>query len=149
MHEQLAAPDKFHYEKDLLVCLEHVLHTNQEWMVCLLEDFLFQQRGLNLIVIQYDILSEGFHGIDAARVHLLDQEHLSKTSLANHTLDNEIFQLSRLFLWLSLKEGIGPHLGYLGILRLHLIEATIAPLLRTAAYAQEVATSRCLTRGPS
>jgi len=40
MHKQFATAHKLHYEKNLLFGLENVLHTNQEWMISLLQ-YLF------------------------------------------------------------------------------------------------------------
>jgi hypothetical protein len=42
MHKKLTTPDELHNEKDLLLSLEHILHTYQEWMVSLLKNFFLK-----------------------------------------------------------------------------------------------------------
>ena len=44
MHEQLSTPYKLHDEEDLEVSLEHVLHTNEERVVSLLQN-IFLEHG--------------------------------------------------------------------------------------------------------
>ena len=106
MHEQLPASHEFHYEKDLLICLKNVLHSNQEWMVGFLQNLFFKQSGLNLIIVKNDILTKGLHGKDASRVRFFNKEHFTKTSFSDNTFDLEVFQLCRLFRLLPLEKGI-------------------------------------------
>lgn len=114
-------------------------------MVRFLKNLFLQQGGLDLVIVQYDVLPERLHRVDAARVPLLHQEHLSKTALSNHTLDNEILQLRGLLLWLPLEKCIGAHLGDFGILRLHLIEA--AKFAAVAAIVAHIQVASLAARG--
>ena len=103
MHKELSAPHKFHYEEDFLVCLEDVLHANQEGVVRLLQDVLLEQSRLNLVVVKNDVFPQRLHGVDATSVRLLHEENLSKTTLSNDTLNLEVLQYCFLLCWLSLE----------------------------------------------
>jgi len=101
MHKQLSTSDELHDEENLKVSLEDILHTNEERMISFLQDIFLEHSRLNLIVVQNDVLSEGFHGIDRARVFLLDKEHFSKTSLTNNFDDLEGIKTCRHFILLQ------------------------------------------------
>lgn len=103
-------------------------------MISLLKNLFLKKRGLDLIIVEYDVLPERLHGVDASRVGLLHQEDLSKTAFADNTLDYEVLQLRCLLLRLALEESIGPHLCDLCVLLLHLIVA--AELAHGAARAE-------------
>ncbi len=51
VHEQLAAPNKPHDEENLGLSLEHVVHANKEWVICLHQDFLLEFGALNLVIV--------------------------------------------------------------------------------------------------
>jgi hypothetical protein len=64
VHEQLTSSDESHDEEDLLVSLEHIVHTNQEGMISLEQDFFFQLCAFYLVIIDDHILSQRLHGIN-------------------------------------------------------------------------------------
>ncbi len=92
MHEKLTTSHKPHDEENLRLCLEHIAHPNKEGMISLHENFFFKLGALNLIVIEDDIFSEGFHSINFVRTFLLNQEDLTKATSANDFLDNKVLQ---------------------------------------------------------
>ena len=100
MHKQLTTSDKLHNEEDFKIRLEYKLHTNKEWMICLLQDIFFKHGGFNLVIVQNDILPERLHGIDRASVILLDKEHFSKTTFSNDLDNLEGIKTCRLFILL-------------------------------------------------
>ena len=57
VHEQLSSSDESHHEEDLLLSLEDVVHTDEEWMVCLHHNVLLKLCALNLVVVDDNILS--------------------------------------------------------------------------------------------
>lgn len=62
--EELSSSHESHDKEDLLVGLEHVAHTNEEWMVGLQEDIFLQFGRLDLVILNNDILAERLHGED-------------------------------------------------------------------------------------
>ena len=110
MHEQLTSSNKLHNEEDLLVCLENVLHTHQEWVISFQQNILLQKCTFDLIVIQNDVLSETLHCVDRLVGDLLHQEHFSKTTSANDTLYLEIFKIDFLLILVSLEHSVGSSL---------------------------------------
>jgi hypothetical protein len=58
MHKQFTTSDEPHYEKYLLLSLEHVVHTYQEWVIGLHQYILFELGAFNLIVINNNIFSK-------------------------------------------------------------------------------------------
>ena len=106
VHEELTAPDELHHEENLLVSLENIFHADQEWVVSLHEDILFQKCGLDLVIIEDDVLSQRLHGIYSLILNFLDQEDFTKTSFANHTDDLEILELSLFFFLVFHEEGV-------------------------------------------
>ena len=58
MQEQLSSSDKLHDKEDFEVCLEHVFHTNQEWMISFEQDLLLQKGALYLFVVDNHIFSK-------------------------------------------------------------------------------------------
>ena len=92
VHEKLTTSHKPHDEEYLRLCLEYIAHANQEGMISLHENLFFKLSALNLIVIEDDIFSEGFHCIHFLRALLLYKEDLTKATSADDLLDNEVLQ---------------------------------------------------------
>ena len=90
VHEEFTTSDEAHDEENLLVRLEHVAHTNQKRVVSLQQDVLFQSRGLHLIILNDDILSQGLHGVNIVRIPLLDQKDFSEGATTDDGLDHEV-----------------------------------------------------------
>ena len=72
MHEELTTSHEAHDEEDLRLCLEHVVHANEERMIGLHENLLLKLGAFDLIVVEDDIFSKGFHGINLLGILLLD-----------------------------------------------------------------------------
>ena len=66
-------------------------------MVRLQQYLLLQESGFNLVVVDYDIFSQRFHGINFLGVGFLHQEHFSKTTSSYDRSDDEIFQVNFTF----------------------------------------------------
>lgn len=90
MHKQLSSSYESHDKEDLGFSLENIAHSNQERMLSFKENLFLELSGLNLVVLNDDILAKGLHGKDLSRVLLLHQEHLSKTASSDHFLDDEV-----------------------------------------------------------
>ena len=57
VHEKLATSDESHDEENLLLSLEHVAHSDEEWVIRLQKDIFLQSGRLDLIVLDDNILS--------------------------------------------------------------------------------------------
>lgn len=93
VREELSSPHKIEDKENLVLGLEDVLETNQEWMIHILENLLLQVSGLYLVILKNDILPQSLHGIDIVFVAtglLLYQKHLSKTTLTYDCQNLEI-----------------------------------------------------------
>lgn len=99
--EQLTSLDKLHEEVDTELVLEDVFHVDEERMVNLTQDILLKLNVLHLLVLQNDVLSDAFHGVELASCCVLYKEHFAKGALADHLADLEIFQGR----WLLLVSG--------------------------------------------
>ena len=99
VHEQLTTSDELHHEKYLEVCLEHELHTDEEWMISFLQDVLLEHGRLNLVVVENNILPEGLHRVHCLGVLFLHEEHLAKATFSNDLLDLEGVQISWFFVF--------------------------------------------------
>jgi hypothetical protein len=55
VHEEFTTPHETHNEEDLLVGLEDVVHTNQEWVISLQQDIFFKLGAFDLVVLQDNI----------------------------------------------------------------------------------------------
>mmetsp|Transcript_42273 Transcript_42273/g.40497 ORF Transcript_42273/g.40497 Transcript_42273/m.40497 type:complete len:264 (-) Transcript_42273:562-1353(-) len=117
MHEQFSSSHESHHEEYFLLCLEHIVHSHQERMVCLEKDLLFELGTFYLIVVDDDILPETFHGIHLFAALLLHQEHLTKASSPNDFPNDEILEADLLVSFLgvegltSLSEGLSIQLA--------------------------------------
>lgn len=128
VHEKLTTTDKLHDEKDLHVSLENELHTNEEWMIGLLQDIFLEHSRLNLIVIQNDIFSQGFHSVDCLGILLLDQKDFSETTLSNDLNDLEGIKTSwcLILFQASLENGVCTHfseflIGLINLCSVHIL----------------------------
>ena len=111
MHKKFTTSDKLHNEEYFLIGLEHVFHTDQKWMISFLQDFLLEQSGLNLIIIEDDVLSQGLHGINSIRTRFLYEEYFTETAFSNYTFDDKIFEPNIFFILIFREECIGSLFG--------------------------------------
>ena len=96
MHEQFSSSHEPHHEEYFLVCLEDIVHSHQERMVCLEEDFLLELGAFYLVVVDDDVLPETFHGVYLLVALLLHQEHLPEAPPPNDFPNDEILETDRL-----------------------------------------------------
>ena len=61
--EKLSTLDELHDEVDAEGFLENVVHTNDEWMVYLVENKLFDLQWLNRLVLDNNIFADNLHGV--------------------------------------------------------------------------------------
>lgn len=96
MAEKFATFDKLHEEVDTELVLEDVLHIDKEGMIYRPQDILLQLNVLHLLILQNYILPDALHRIQFLSLRVLDEEHFTESTLANHFADLEIFELGRL-----------------------------------------------------
>lgn len=105
MHEQFTASHESHNEENLRLCLEDVMHANQEGMIGLHQNLFLELRGLHLIVVENDVLPQRFHRINFSSVFFLDEEDLSEAASADDLLNSEVLE-GHLFVALLGVEGL-------------------------------------------
>ena len=120
MHEELASAHKFHDEVDSLAVLEDELHANEERMVGLLQNFLLEQRRLDLVELEDGVFAQGLHGVQVARVSLLDEEHLAEATLSDDGFQVEVLQCCGFLCRVTDEEGHSAVLAHLGLLHLNI-----------------------------
>mmetsp|Transcript_94264 Transcript_94264/g.129853 ORF Transcript_94264/g.129853 Transcript_94264/m.129853 type:complete len:307 (-) Transcript_94264:476-1396(-) len=104
--KELTTSDKSHNKEDLLISLEHVVHTNEERMIGLQKNILLKLCALNLVIIDNNILSKTLHGINFTRlVFLLDKEYLAETSSTNNFKQVKVSQCHIFVISLLNKSG--------------------------------------------
>ena len=91
--EKLTTLNEFHEEVDALLVLEHELHVDEEGVVNRVEDIFLEADVLELLVFDDDVFADALHGVEVAVGFVLDEEHLTEGTLANHLLDFEVFEL--------------------------------------------------------
>jgi hypothetical protein len=84
---QLTSTNELHDEEDLVLRLEDIFHSHQEWVMCFHENLLLKEGALQQVVVEKLIFSESLHSIIYWRSFLLDQEYFSKGTFSN-CLDN-------------------------------------------------------------
>ena len=90
--EELAALDELHQEVDTVLILEDILHVDQEWVIDLAQDVFLQLDVLHLLIFKNDILANDLHGKQLFGSNLLDQENLTKGTLADQFANLEVLQ---------------------------------------------------------
>ena len=90
VHEELATSDESHDKENLLVCLEHVAHSNEEGMISLQKDVFLQPSRLDLIILNDDVLSERFHRVHLLASPLFNQKDLAEGAATNNRNDLEV-----------------------------------------------------------
>ena len=133
MHEEFSTSYEFHDEENLLIGLENVLHTNQEWMISLKKNFLLQKSGFNLVVINNYVFSERFHCIHFSIINFLYQENFTERSSTNNALNFEIFELTLFISSFSLEHSIGSSVFNFHTKLINFIEWIIWLCIRLAA----------------
>lgn len=106
MCEKLTSSDELHHEEQLIVRLEHVIHSDQKRMISLKQNRSLQERGLQHLALQNCIFAQRLHGIVLAIALLLDEEDFAKSSLSNYFLNYEVAEIGlllRLSLWYMLE----------------------------------------------
>lgn len=98
MSEEFTTLDKFHEEVDSILVLEHVIHANYERMFNIEENILFKLNVVKLLIVNNSVLSNTFHSIDIFSVNIFNQEHLTKSTLSNHSSNDKILKLSLVLL---------------------------------------------------
>jgi hypothetical protein len=58
MHEKFTTSDEAHDEKDFGFGLENIVHSDEERMICLHENFFLKLCALYLVIIKDNILSQ-------------------------------------------------------------------------------------------
>ena len=91
--EKLTTLNEFHEEVDALLVLEHELHVHEEWVVNRVEDIFLKADVLELLMFNDNVLTDALHGIEVSVSFVLDEEHLTEGTLANHLFDFEVFEL--------------------------------------------------------
>ena len=66
MLEELATLDELHDEVDAVGFLEHVVHSDDERMINLMQNQFFNLKRLYGLVLDYNIFPDAFHGIVCA-----------------------------------------------------------------------------------
>ena len=77
--------DEFHDEINTEVVLEDVLHVYYEWMLYCIQNVFLQLYVLELFIINNDVLSDAFHGINLFISIMLYQVYFSKCAFSDHT----------------------------------------------------------------
>ena len=81
--EKFTTSDESHYEEHFLFRLENVVHAHQKWVISLHKNVLLQLCRLNLVVLDDNILAQGFHGVGIVCASLLHKEHLAERAATN------------------------------------------------------------------
>ena len=90
VHEELATSDESHDKENLLVCLEHVAHSNEEGMISLQKDVFLQPSRLDLIILNDDVLSQRFHCVYLVVTNLLHKEDFTETASTDNLFDLKV-----------------------------------------------------------
>ena len=84
MVSQLSTPYEPHYKVNPLICLEHVTHVDQKWMVGHFEDVFLIAEKLSHSFL-YDLrFAHGLHSKNFICILLFDQVHLAISTFTNN-----------------------------------------------------------------
>ena len=111
VHKELTTSNELHDEEDLCVGLEHVLHADQKWVICLEKNIFLEHGGLDLIVVKNDVLSETLHGVNSTITDLLNQEDLTKATFSDNTDDFEVLKVDLGLFLVFLEHSVGSLFG--------------------------------------
>ncbi len=92
MAEKLAALDKLHEEVDPILVLEDILHINQERVVNLAQNIFLKLDVFHLLILQDNVFTDAFHGVEFVSGAMLNKIHLSKGAFTDHLTDLEVLQ---------------------------------------------------------
>ena len=85
MFEQLASLNELHDEVDAVRLLEHVVHADNEGMVHLVQDELFDLQRLHRLVLDYYVFSDDFHGVVLVLQLVAHQVDLAESATPDDT----------------------------------------------------------------
>lgn len=103
---ELTAPDEWHYEEKSKVGHEEVLHTDKELVLTFEHDILFQFSVLDLVILNKDILSNNFDGIQLLIMFKFCKENFAERSF---TKNDDHFEVGECRNLLFVYLGISGH----------------------------------------
>ncbi len=84
MPEEFTALDEIHDEVDAEFILKDVVHGHDERMLNVIEDFLFELKALEEVLVDYYVFTNAFHSIDLAVDPILGQIDLAESTFSDH-----------------------------------------------------------------
>ena len=72
----------------------------------LANDVLFKLDVVELLVVDNDVFSDAFHGVELLRLIVLDEVNFAKCAFSDHFYDLEIFEVGFLILLLFEHESV-------------------------------------------
>lgn len=102
MTEELTSLNEVHQEVNSEVVLEHIIHAHDEWVLHVVKNVLFKLKTIKEVLVDNDIFSNSFHGIDFLGNAVLNEEDFTESALTNHFLDLEILEFDLRFFYIAL-----------------------------------------------
>ena len=90
--EKTSSLDERHDEVDTLFVLENVVKVYQERVIGSFQDISLHGQVLHLIVLDYELFSDAFHGIQLSILEELCQEHFTKSASADQSQDFKLIE---------------------------------------------------------
>lgn len=81
--EELATLDKVHDEINSIGLLEHVVHSDDEWMVDLKQDQFLDFKRVYGVMLNDDVFSDDLHSVQPIVALAFNQENLTKSATTN------------------------------------------------------------------
>lgn len=104
---KLSSSDKWHHEKKPCVVLKHVLERDQERMIALKHNLLFQKGALDLVHLNQNVFPDGFDRKKFLGSLKLNKEYFSKGASSQ---DHQPFKIIKLYLFfVFLLQGSSPN----------------------------------------
>ena len=83
MFEEFSALNKVHDKVDTVGFLENVVHADDEWMVHLQQDQLFDFERVDWVVFDDDVFSNNFHSVQPIVAFALNQKYFPKSATSD------------------------------------------------------------------
>ena len=90
--EKTSSLDERHDEVDTLLVLENVVKVYQERVIGSFQDISLHCQVLHLIVLDDELFSDAFHGIQLSILEELCQEHFTKSTPADQSQDFKLIE---------------------------------------------------------
>lgn len=104
--EEFTSLNEVHDKVDAEVLYEHVVHGYDEGVVNLVQNLFLQVQVLQAVMLKHDVLPNALHCIKLLGVPVLNQEHLSKSALANDVDHLEVLKLDLNFSCSTLEDDL-------------------------------------------